>query len=123
MRFGSRTALFALAVQIVLSFGHVHLYAIATGPFSWPAAQAEAIADGLPARAEPGTPIQKSDGAVDALCPICVSIQLIAGAAPVRQPAVLLPGYLGPIGWPIFAQSILAASPHGLFQARAPPSI
>src|SRR5262245_49271235 len=105
MRFGSRAALLALVLQIVLSFGHVHPYVIGPGPFSWAAAQSEAMADGLPAVAEPGAPIQRSDGAADALCPICVSIQLIAGAVPAGLPVVLSSRYFGPVGWQCFTES------------------
>jgi hypothetical protein len=120
IRFGSRLALFALAVQMVLSFGHVHL---ATLPLASTERGRPAVAN------EPGpalsaiTPIHKSDGSVSGDCAICALIQLFSTSAPAAAPALLLPANLGTLGLPAPAELTLAASLHSLFQARAPPSI
>jgi hypothetical protein len=116
-------ALFALAVQIVLSFGHVHLYAFSPDALSQALAKSAAKAD-EPGVALPGSrgPMHKSDNAIDAYCQICASIQLIASSAPSGAPALLLPANLDAIGLHAF-ELALAVSPHVLFQARAPPSI
>jgi len=124
IRVGSCAALFALALQAVFSFGHVHLSATNPDALGQASVALAATADELCVALEGSRcPAQKSDGAVDAYCLICASIQLIANSAPSGEPALLLPADLGPIGLQAFAERSLAASPLYLFQARAPPSI
>jgi len=121
IRLGARLALFALVVQIVLSFGHVHFYAL--GRDSAKAAPpAVAQETGAAAPSALG-PIHKSDGSVGADCAICALIQLSATSAPAAVPALPPPANLGPIALQAPAELALAASLHLLFQARAPPSI
>ena len=120
IRFGARLALLALAVQIVLSFGHIHFYSL--GLASANAAPAATAQDGgAPPPGKPG-PINKSDGSAGADCAICALIQLAATSAPATAPALTPPANPGPIGRHFPVASALAASPHFLFQARAPPS-
>jgi hypothetical protein len=121
IRFGSRVALFALAVQMVLSFGHVH---IATPTLASSNGEQLAPAD------ESGltlwraiTPIHKSDGSVSDDCAICALIQLSSTSAPTAAPALPLPANLGPLALQAPAELPFAASLHSLFQARAPPLI
>jgi hypothetical protein len=121
IRFGSRLALFALAVQAVLSFGHVHLAAPAAASTNGvPAAIADQSAPALP-RAD--TPIHKPDGSVGGDCEICTLIQLASSSTPAAAPSLPLPANLGPLGLEVAAERPVAAAPHFLFQARAPPSI
>ena len=120
-RLGARLALLALAVQIVLSFGHVHFYA-----FGLASANATPVATAQDAGAVPPgkpAPIHKSDRPVGADCAICALIQLFAISAPAAAPALPLPAGLAPIGLQAPLASALAAPPHFLFQARAPPSV
>ena len=123
IRQGSRLALFALAVQIILSFGHVHLYGVSPDALTQasitPAAMTNAPLGAPGSRA----PIDKSDGAVDAFCLICASIQLIAGSAVPGAPVLLLPAALGVIEPRAFAEDLFAALPLNPFQARAPPPL
>jgi len=121
IRSGARLALLALAVQMALSLGHVHFYAVA--PASAKSAP-PAVADGsgaglLSTRA----PIHKSDGSIDPYCPICAFIQLLTTSAPSVAPALPLPPTLGLIGLQATAELALAPRSQFLFQARAPPSI
>jgi hypothetical protein len=109
-------ALFALAVQIVLSFGHAHLDGLSparVGP--------AAVANG--GAALPGAPNDKSDGTADRYCPVCALIQLAASSLPAVPPALPLPANLDLIALP--APTDISSAPllHFLFQARAPPSI
>jgi hypothetical protein len=128
IRLGSRLALFALAAQIVLSFGHVHFYGVTPASAksaTWaPSSAPSATADGSVA-ALPGTlaPLGKPNGSADADCSICVLIQLAATSAPSAPPALWLPPNLGAIRLQLPAELALAAAPQFLFRARAPPSI
>jgi hypothetical protein len=108
---GSRLALFALVVQLALSFAHVHV----TDPGRTQAAAAAVSGSGH-------APTPKSDGPVDPGCAICGLIQLAATATPSAAPA--LPLLLAPGHARLAAadQLVLAASPRLLFQARAPPA-
>jgi hypothetical protein len=108
---GSRLALFALAVQLALSFAHVH----ATDPGRAQVAAASATGAG-------DVPTPKSDGPVDPGCALCGLNQLGATATPSAAPA--LPTLVAPghIRLAAADQFVLAASPRLLFQARAPPA-
>jgi hypothetical protein len=113
-------ALFALAVQIVLSFGHIH---IATLPLASTNGNRPAVADESGPALSPIIPIHKSDGSVSGACAICALIQLSSTSAPAAAPALPLPANLGSLGLQAPAELPLAVSLHSLFQARAPPSI
>ena len=108
---GSRLTLFALAVQLALSFAHVHVSDLG---------RVQAAAASLPA--ESGTaPTPKSDGPVDPGCAICGLIQLAATATPSAAPALPLVVASGQIRLQAADQFLLAASPRIFFRARAPP--
>ena len=118
MRWGSRLAFFALAVQVVASFGHVHLSTVALS--SAPSTLAD---ESVAALASTHAPIHNSNGSIDLYCPICALIQLLATSAPPDAPALRLPANLAVIGLQAPTNLALASSPHFSFQARAPPSI
>jgi hypothetical protein len=110
LRLGSYIALFALACQLVISFGHVHLHAIAGN-----SSVAIATSGGtIPARDRP------SDRA-DHGCPVCALIHLAGALVLSKPPAVPLPM--------VFAQQHpgavikfgFEAAPPAFFSARAPP--
>jgi hypothetical protein len=118
IRLGSRLALFALAVQVVLCFSHIDSCDL--GLVAAKAAPAAAIDTG---QAAPGksTPIKKSDRA-DTTCPICALIQLASTSPPATAPT--LPSLTKFVRIrPQAPDAVsLAASPHFSFQARAPPA-
>ena len=114
---GARLALLALAVQLVLSFGHVHYYGFAAAKTTPAATENESDT----AAASKLAPVHKSDGSGGFDCSICVLIQLSAGAAPAAAPVLPLAS-VSTSGISISIASISAASPHSPFQARAPPS-
>ena len=117
----ARLALLALAVQMALSLGHIHFYAVA--PASARSAP-PAVADGSGVRLlSTRAPIHELDGSSDLYCPICAFIQLLTTSAPSTAPALPLPPTLGLIGLQAPAELALAPRPQCLFQARAPPSI
>jgi hypothetical protein len=111
---GSRLALFALAAQMQLSFGHVHL---PTGALS---SAPSMLTDGSSASCTNG-PVNKSKGSIDHYCPICALIQLLTTATPPGVPALPLPRNLAETALQAPAKLAFALSPHFSFQARAPP--
>lgn len=119
IRLGSRLALFALAIQVVVSFGHVHLDGRALM-----AAKSGATAMAGGSRiATPAPPIDRPANAPDLGCAICALIQLASTSPPASAP-VLPPLVRLQHAAPQTRQSIfLAASPHFSFQARAPPAV
>jgi hypothetical protein len=111
LRLGSRLALLALAIQLVLSFGHVHLDGM--GLVSQHNAAVAAAAD--PGGGPDGSPANH-----DPLCPICLSIQLAGALLQPSPPAVVVPA---PAAWtppPLALAFATPADPHS-FNARAPP--
>jgi hypothetical protein len=112
---GSRLALFALAVQLVGSFGHVHRHNLAA------ATTRSAIAASGTVLLSERAPSHHPDGSLDADCPICALIQLVATSAPAAAPVLSLPPRSGSTGLQAPAELASASSPHFSFQARAPP--
>ncbi len=111
MRFGSYIALFALAFQLAVSFGHVHLDAIA-GKSSL--AIAAASGGTAPASGD------RSDRA-DHRCPICALIHF-AGALVLSQPPVVpLPVVFARWRADAAVTFGFTISPPAFFPARAPP--
>jgi hypothetical protein len=112
LRIGSHLALFALAIQLVLSFSHVHLDGLNLGP-SHPAVVQTADLPGD--RSPDGQPPNH-----DALCPICLSIQLAGTILQPVPPALIVPE---PVAWmpPVATAEFAAAGHHSSFNARAPP--
>jgi hypothetical protein len=117
-KLGSYLALFALAFQLAVSFGHVHLDEIAP-----PSAGAAAFANAQPSSDEvnaPSSPTGREDVADDC-CPICTLIHLAGALVPVETPSVALPNVFSQPRLELDAEFDLTASQAALFQARAPP--
>jgi hypothetical protein len=121
--YGGRLALFAVWLQLALSFGHIHPGDIF--PFGHPVAQGHAVTsvanagDGAPL-----TPLRPAGGdVIDLTCAICASMALAAALVvpdPVRLPLPLdavVASVLQDDGF------ILTAAPFLLFQTRAPPTV
>jgi hypothetical protein len=114
-RLGAYLALFALAFQLAVSFGHVHLDEIA--PRS---AAAAAFASTQSDVNAPSSPTGREDVADDC-CPICTLIHLAGALVPAATPALPLPSMFGRSRLDAAVEFDLAASHRVLFQARAPP--
>src|SRR5260370_36242193 len=87
-RAGSYLVLFALAFQLAVSFGHVHLDRIAP-----PSMGASALAHAQPAAADlnaPSNPAGREDLADDC-SPICTLIHLAGALVPAEMPVLALP--------------------------------
>ena len=119
VRAGSRLALFALAVQLFVTFGHVHLDALVGGP----TASAGAVRHSIATLHNPADGSQQAPGLADDDCPICALIQLANASPPSVAPPLPTPTMLG--GLKLVAPDDLwqAASHRLAFLARGPPSI
>src|SRR5437016_14260352 len=117
-RVGSYLALFALAFQLAVSFGHVHLDHIAPA-----SAGATAPASAQPSGDEinaPSSPSGREDRADDC-CPICTLIHLAGALVPAETPPLPLPSMFGQLRLAAAVEFGFAASQSILFRARAPP--
>jgi hypothetical protein len=114
-RLGSYLTLFALAFQLAVSFGHVHLDEIAP-----PSAGAAAFASTQSDVDAPSGPTGREDVADDC-CPICTLIHLAGALVPTNTPALSLPRGFGQWRLRLAAESYLTVLHGALFQARAPP--
>jgi hypothetical protein len=122
LRSGASLALFALTVQLVLSFAHVHV------PGASPAMAGAKLAAllGMPASADtattPATPSKpQPNGLIGDTCAICALIQMAGAAPPAASANLPLPLVVGQITQVIRVGRALEAPPHSLAQARAPP--
>jgi hypothetical protein len=116
-RFGSWCALLAIAIQIIVSFGHAH--------------RVESFRQGelLPQAGihgqltvEPGDPASKPIGLPFEYCAICVVIKMGASTVPAEAPASGVPVVTGKARFVPHAEAATSTLGHLLFQARAPPS-
>jgi hypothetical protein len=124
IKHGSRLALFALAVQFVLSFGHFHGGA-AQAP---PAIQSDLAASGLPAAdaiglsaPQPSPAHHDSDQQPSDACAICAVIALANAALFATPPLLLLPQAVEFLYLTTDAEFVHLNSARVAFQPRAPP--
>src|ERR1700759_5415474 len=83
LKLGSRLALFALAIQLVLTFGHIH--GVSAGA-------AESALSSLTHQAQNSAdPCKDSSGTCDSNCPICALIQLASTSAVSVPPTLTVP--------------------------------
>jgi len=117
-RLGAYLALFALAFQLAVSFGHVHLERVAP-----PSAGVSALAGAQPSaddRNAPSKPAGREHPADDH-CPICTLIHLAGALVPAEMPSLPLPAVFSRLRLETAAEFDLTASHATLFRARAPP--
>ena len=106
---GARVALFALAVQFVLSFGHFHPVAAQAAP------SILSVQQQLPA------PGPDQDRHLDDLCAICAVIALANAALFATPPLLLLPQAVEFLYLATDAEFVHLHSARIAFQPRAPP--
>jgi hypothetical protein len=112
IKHGSRLALFALAIQLVVSFGHFH----GTAAQAAPAVQSQAdITRSSPApdqdRHQPAEP-----------CAICAVMALANAALTASPPVLLLPQAAEFLYLATEAEFVHLDHAHLAFQPRAPPA-
>src|SRR5579871_3321361 len=104
LQLGSRLALFALAIQLVLTFGHVH--GVSAGA-------AESALSALTHQADnSATPGNSSGKASDYDCPICALIQLASTSSASAPPVLPVPVTFVVMRLQAPQQLEWAASPH-----------
>jgi hypothetical protein len=109
---GTRLALLALAIQLLVSFSHFHLDGIAQASGLSAAATREAGSTSKPSPAPDREP----------LCPICVLIQLSAATVHPVAPVLPLPDLVDWTRPDVAVAQPLPALLRLPFNARAPPS-
>jgi hypothetical protein len=122
-------ALFALACQLVLSYGHVHTSPFNSGKLGFgdvgPGSVTLAlIADGDQSQssADPTTPRQKSPTGLPDFCAICASIGLSGTLIVPDAPVVSAPtSSIQALPWSLAAVEP-ASVDHLFFSARGPPT-
>ena len=112
-RFCGTLALFALALQLALSFGHVHLRDFAGIPGT-PVAQTQITAPH-------GPDGNVSDQAIDNYCLVCATVALSGTLVLPALPALLLPSNSIDISHWYRLADPRDRFDHALFSARAPP--
>jgi hypothetical protein len=110
-------AFFALACQLVLSFGHVHAGQFGGGSTAWAAAGTGDAPTAVP----PSSPQKNPIGLAGDFCAICANIGL-AGTLILPILAIILAPRLftGVLPWSLAAQEP-ASFDHPPFRARGPP--
>jgi hypothetical protein len=129
VKHGSRLALFALAIQFALSFGHFHGGAARAAPaIATSLTQADvAYANGLATQDAASEVAQKqlpsnhdTDRPADA-CAICAVIALAGNLLFATPPLLLLPQAVEFLYLTTDAEFVHLSSVHTAFQSRAPP--
>lgn len=113
--FAGRLALFALAVQLVLSFGHIHRSDI----FGYgPPGAASAT---MPADHSQPKPVGPPSGHTDDYCAICATVSLLSSSFVAAAPQLPLPVTFRRIEHRLSAAVAFVASQRAAFQSRGPP--
>jgi len=113
-RHGAVPALIALALQIAVAFGHVHLHGLAQSPHTI-SAQGAAVAD-TKSHGPAQIPADNDD-----YCAICASIFLASSAFAPAPPQLLVPANFQRVELYFNAARPLAESLRLAFRSRAPP--
>jgi hypothetical protein len=109
IKFGARAALFALVVQLALSFGHFHAIA------------AKTIAPSIQSTQQLPAPGHDQDRHPDDLCAICATIALASTAVAATPPALPIPPTFELTARPATATFAVPRTTRAAFQSRAPP--
>ena len=117
IKLGSRLALFALALQLGLTFGHVHGISAGAAETAFSALTHHKVTQTSDERG------QKSGDPSDLDCPICALIQLASTSAASVPPALPIPAKYIVLKLQTLELPEWAASPYFTFQARGPPSL
>ncbi len=111
---GSRLALFALALQLVLSFGHIHAEDLGlAAPAALTYAQSGAADGGAPSPQDPGH--------AHDVCAICAALNLTATSFIPVVAVLVLPVAQAWVWSPAIAAAPAQFDLARSFQARAPP--
>jgi len=109
----SYAALFALALQLALSFGHVHLDELALGKGTPAAAQQASDRQSVPS----GNVPDRDEG-----CAICAIISLSGALLIPDAPTLVFAGTQQEVFFPSLVAVLVSDPARAQFQARAPPA-
>jgi hypothetical protein len=112
-RFAGTLALFALALQFTLAFGHIHLRDFAGVP-------GVAVAQTQATTADPAGD-HKTGHSADDYCLICATAALGGTLVLPSQVALVLPADSIDTSYGHFCAAFCGRIDHALFRARAPP--
>jgi len=125
IKHGSRLALFSLAIQFVLSFGHFHAIAAPAAP----GIQSEAAQSGISyagilvsKSAEQAPSNHGSDQHPDDYCAICAVVAMANAVLFATPPVLPLPQAVEFLYLPPDAKFVRPISARVAFQPRAPPA-
>ena len=119
-RLATWLALVALALQLGLSFGHIHVPGYAEAPGHAP--KFAAAAPEGPQETHQVSHQDQGDTADRDYCPSCAILSLLAGAQTGAVPASAMPVWRAAEDIVAVAATIRAARVQAAFRARAPPS-
>lgn len=118
--FGGYCALFALALQLVVSFGHIHPRDIRGSPSSDATQHASYVKAGHVGVVAPaGQPA----GEQDAYCNICATINLVGAGQAATPPRLPVPPLFQPARFTAVHDPAAFDRGHIHFQSRAPPIV
>lgn len=112
-------ALLALAIQLVVSFAHVHLDHVAPGPRSTLALAGVHASTGAHAAALPAT--DQAPAQTDDYCAVCALIHLAGTVVAAEPPTLRLPAVFTRTRSEVTVEFGSTAERHSPFAARAPP--
>jgi hypothetical protein len=115
IRHGSLLALMALAINLALTFGHVHAF----GKVCHDGAGAVVASVGVHHGKQPAG--HSDDGQADYLCPICMAASTIASAVAPTPPVLPAEFAVALIDRPIDRVLPVRQSGRTAFQSRGPP--
>jgi hypothetical protein len=113
-------ALFALALQMVLAFGHLHRDDLGLPPLA--GTDPTQISSAAASRSVPPAD-QQHQPPSDDYCPICASIAVLATWMPALPPVLMSPEPVRRVWAPVAALQIWPTQVSLSFQARAPPVV
>jgi hypothetical protein len=115
IRHGARLAMFAMLVQLALTFGHSHWFAQATS-----LAQASIQQSASVEKQSPAGPDREQPG--DDNCAICAVVAMAGTVVSAAPPLLLLPQAIELLYLTTDAEFIHLKSAGWAFQPRAPPA-
>jgi hypothetical protein len=93
-RFGVYLALFALTLQFVASFAHVHPEGFGPAPGGSFSGEAPLLLSWAGASGSPAYPLNDQGGLPRRDCAVCISMALLGSALKGQPPALALPAYI-----------------------------
>ena len=117
IRGGVRLALFALAVHMALSFGHVHADLLS----SLSAAAADSADIHAPDQPSPPSHPYRSSGAND-FCAVCANIGVLGSLILPAPSGLVMPRPFGRVRFALVPATVRFVQPRSFSQARGPPS-